>query len=243
MGHGHGSYLAATRHPLSCLMFLLPLMLAYEGGVLSMGGARPELLRNGADTWLRWGLETTGLPQAYGAPALILGIFLSWSWLRRDDRPEGVVPVCLGMAFESIGFALGLWGLSRQLGPWLDQLGIRLATGPAGSQAVQQVVTFVGAGIYEELIFRLLLCAALALFFQLLGMSRFLAMLMVAAASALIFSAAHHVGPYGEVFNRYIFVFRAVAGLYFAILYQLRGFGVAVGTHASYDVIVGVLMR
>ena len=29
---------------------------------------------------------------------------------------------------------------------------------------------------------------------------------------------------------------------YFALLYQLRGFGIAVGAHTGYDLLVGVLM-
>ena len=65
---------------------------------------------------------------------------------------------------------------------------------------------------------------------------------MTTFISAVLFAAAHHIGPYGEPFDRSVFLFRALAGLYFGLLYQLRGFGVAVGTHASYDVLVGVLM-
>ena len=61
--------------------------------------------------------------------------------------------------------------------------------------------------------------------------------------SALLFSAAHHVGPYGEAFNHSVFLFRTLAGLYFALLYQLRGFGIAVGTHTCYDVLVGVVVH
>ena len=51
-----GGYLSATRHPWSCLLFLVPLIVVYEAGVVWLGGPQPELLRNGADTWLRWGL-------------------------------------------------------------------------------------------------------------------------------------------------------------------------------------------
>src|SRR4051794_33770095 len=50
------SYVAATRHPWPCFLFLLPLLAAYEGGVLWVGGAQSEAFRNGADSWLRWGL-------------------------------------------------------------------------------------------------------------------------------------------------------------------------------------------
>ena len=63
------------------------------------------------------------------------------------------------------------------------------------------------------------------------------------AVSATVFAAAHNLGPYGEPFHARAFLFRALAGLYFALLYALRGFGIAVGAHAGYDVLVGVLVR
>ena len=40
----------------------------------------------------------------------------------------------------------------------------------------------------------------------------------------------------------YVFLFRMLAGIYFALLFRLRGFGIAVGTHAFYDIIVGVTL-
>ena len=55
-----------------------------------------------------------------------------------------------------------------------------------------------------------------------------------------MFSAAHHLGPYGQAYSNYLFLFRVMAGLYFAVLYELRGFGITVGTHACYNVMVSV---
>jgi hypothetical protein len=66
------------------------------------------------------------------------------------------------------------------------------------------------------------------------------AVTLAAAAAALAFAAAHHVGPYGEPVRPDYFVFRAAAGLYFTVLFVTRGFGIAVGAHAGYDVLVGV---
>jgi hypothetical protein len=37
-----------------------------------------------------------------------------------------------------------------------------------------------------------------------------------------------------------VFAFRVVAGLLFSVLYAVRGFGITVGTHACYDVLVGI---
>jgi hypothetical protein len=40
--------------------------------------------------------------------------------------------------------------------------------------------------------------------------------------------------------NTYVFLFRTMAGVYFALLFQFRGFAVAAGAHACYDVLVGL---
>jgi len=237
----HAGYLASTRHPWPCLLFLLPLLLAYEAGVLWLGGAQPEVLRNGADAWLRWGLDAFGLHQLYWAPVFIVVMFLGWSWTRRWDKPMRLAAVCRGMVVESLGFAGGLLGLSRALGFFLSDVGTHLSVGQDG-KGLGQIITFVGAGIYEEVLFRLLLFLGLGWLLRLADVSRLFSALVTMMASATLFAAAHHIGPYGEAFDRSVFLFRALAGFYFALLYQLRGFGIAVGTHTCYDVLVGVLM-
>lgn len=234
-------YLAATLHPWPCFLFLLPLLALYEAGVIWLGGPSPDALRNGADAWLRWSLQSFGLPHLYCAPLFLVLIFLGWSVARWRDRPGDPLGVWIGMAAESALFAVGLWVLSRNLGPVLDQLGVRL-TWSVSPRVTGQVITFVGAGIYEEAIFRLLLCVALRGLLMLAATPGWIAWPVVLIVSSLVFAAAHHIGPYGEPFQGYVFLFRSLAGLYFSLLYQTRGFGVAVGAHAGYDVIVGVLM-
>jgi hypothetical protein len=240
MGQAKGNYFAAARHPWPCFWFLLPLLAAYEGGVLWLGGSQPEMLRNGADTWVRWALQGVGLQQLYWAPIVLAFIFLVWCYARRKDRPGDLIGVTTGMAIESVVFALGLWGISRGLAPLLDRLGIRLDTAAPPSRLVGQIVTYVGAGIYEEVVFRLVLFALLDFVGRWAGLPRTLAFILAALASAGLFSAAHHIGPFGETFEGTIFLFRMLAGVYFAVLFRLRGFGIAVGTHALYDILVGV---
>lgn len=237
-------YLLATRHPWPCLVFLFPWLLVYEAGILWLGGTQPYALRNGADTWLRWLLEAFGLHQLYWAPALIVVVFTGWSWLRRGDRPGDVFNVWVGMTVESGVFALGLWGLSRGLGPMLHEFGIQLTVAaplaaPPRVEAAAQVLTFVGAGIYEEVLFRLLLFTGLLWLLRQIHLPPLIPAFLATMVSALLFSFAHHVGPGGERFDGYVFLFRTVAGMYFALLYLSRGFGVAVGAHACYDVLVG----
>lgn len=235
-------YFAATRHPWPCLLFLLPLLAAYEGGVLWLGGTHPEALRNGADTWLHWGLEAFGLSQLYWAPGLVGLVFVAWSWRRRADRPWETRAVLAGMALESLVFAGGLLILSRSLAPLLENLGIALDVPPPPNQMLANVITFVGAGIYEEILFRLILFRGMFWLVDRVDVPAPAVFPIAALGSALIFSAAHHAGPYGEAFDAYVFCFRALAGLYFTLLFQMRGFGIAVGAHAFYDVLVGVII-
>ena len=235
----HVHYLRATCHPWPCLLFLLPLLAAYEVGIVWVGGTQADALRNGADSWLHWAVDAFGLHQLYAVPVILALVFVVWSLLRRDDRPDDPIGVCLGMAIESLGFGLGLWALSRGIGPLLDALNVHLNTRSAGAEGVTQVVTFVGAGIYEELLFRLVLYSGLVGLLRRLQVPWLLTIPVAGAVSALLFAAAHHVGPYGEPFEEYAFLFRAVAGLYFAMVYQFRGFGIAVGAHALYDVLAG----
>src|SRR5262249_5598832 len=155
--------------------------------------------------------------------------------------------LCLGMAIESTVGALLLWGISRGLTPLLETLGVTLATpGPVldppvlNAAALGQVVTYVGAGIYEEVLFRLLLPGGLSAGLLRAQVPRRPALGLAALASALLFAAAHHVGPHGEPVDGFNFVFRVLAGLYFTLLFQFRGCGVAVGAHACYDVLVGI---
>jgi hypothetical protein len=235
-------YWKATRHPWPCLVFLIPLLVVYEVGVLWLGGAHPEAIRNGVDTWLHWSLEAAGLSELYWPPVLIVLVFLAWSWSRWPDRPRDLLGIGTGMGMESLVFAGGLFGLSRALGPILDSLGIPLALPGQTDQVVTQMVTFVGAGIYEEVLFRLGLFTGIAWLLRQAGIPALLAILVGAFGSSLIFSAAHHAGPQGETFDGYAFLFRTLAGLYFTGVFQLRGFGIAVGAHACYDVMVGVII-
>ncbi|MFM8273652.1 MAG: type II CAAX prenyl endopeptidase Rce1 family protein [Gemmata sp.] len=235
------SYLAATRHPWVCFLFLLPLVAAYEGGLYWLGGDQAARLRNGADAWLRWALEVFGARHALVAPAVVLGVLLVWSWWRWSDRPDDPVRALFGMAFESALFAVLLWQFSRNFGPILDGLGVKLQitvrTAPAA-----QVLTFIGAGIYEEVLFRLGLFGGLVLLLHAIRIPGVVAVPLAALAGALLFAAAHHIGPYGEPMRSDYFLFRSAAGLFFTGLFVGRGFGIAVGAHAGYDILVGVVV-
>lgn len=246
------SYWAVTRRPLPCLFFITPLLLAYELGVLWIGGPSAGALRTGADAWMRHGLAVLGLTDRWFPPLCLVLALLAWQALAAREWRFAPL-VLLGMAAESLVLAIALVGLSRlvdlgfenlERAPWLlSAPGGETATGPAAAVArpLAQWVGFLGAGVYEEALFRLLLVPLGFRCLRLLQAPPVLASTLAVTASALLFALAHHAGSPGETFTWFAFIFRWAAGVYFAWVFVLRGFGVAVGTHTAYDILVGAV--
>ena len=110
----------------------------------------------------------------------------------------------------------------------------------SGTGPFARLVAFCGAGIYEELLFRLMLLPVVCGLVRLTGLQKNWSIFLGVIVTSLLFSAAHYkvFGEYGEPFQWYSFTFRVFAGLFFGLLFLFRGFGVAVGAHAFYDVFV-----
>ena len=119
---------------------------------------------------------------------------------------------------------------------------------PKVHSLMTNIVTGVGAGIYEELVFRLILiCVLMVLFQDVIGLSRQNAIVLSVLMSAALFSAHHHIVwidgrlARSAPFHWTEFGFRTMAGVYFAILFAIRGFGITAGTHAFYDIIATIV--
>jgi membrane protease YdiL (CAAX protease family) len=96
----------------------------------------------------------------------------------------------------------------------------------------------IGAGLYEELLFRMLLIAVVHTLLVDVGkLSTWTGALIAVVISAVAFAWYHPLSGFTEAF------FFFVAGLYFGAIYVVRGFGIVVGVHAFYDVIVVTLMN
>lgn len=236
------SYWTVSRTPLTSLVFSLPLVAAYEGGVLLLGRGTP---RNGADVWLRHLLDGFGFGAYFLLPILMALGLLAWHHVAHD-RWRCSPGVLLGMAAESLLWAFVLIGLARlQERAWpLDsgwETAVRAAAAGPLAGLLERFVGYCGAGLYEEVLFRLLLLPAVIWLLGKAGLATAGAVLWGVVLTSLAFSAAHYVGPLGDSFALYSFVFRAIAGVFFSIVFLVRGFGIAAGTHATYDFLVGLL--
>jgi len=235
------SYWQVSRAPRYSLLFALPLLVFYQVlAVLLAHG--PRSVRNGADVILQ-GLFTA-VAGAWGPPLFMLCLIGGGLWLVvRDMHAHGSrlrASVFATMLGESVALAL-VFGLcvgtvtSGVLG--LLQM-LSIGAGAEGRiDAWTHLMVSLGAGIYEELLFRVLLVGALAAGARaLLGWRPMTAGVTATIIGAAIFSAFHYIGPYGDRLDVYSFVFRMIAGLFFSALYLVRGFGITAWTHALYDV-------
>lgn len=228
------TYWAISRTPLTSLVFSLPLVLAYEGGVLLLGHGSP---RNGADVWLRQLLDGLGFGAYFLLPILMVVGLLAWHHVAHD-RWHFSAGILLGMAAESLLWAFLLIGIAR-LQESLWPLAVEQGHGPMMG-LLARFVGFCGAGLYEEVLFRLLMLPAVIWLLERWGQTRLSAAISGMVLTSLLFSGAHYVGPLGDTFSLYSFTFRTLAGLFFSLVFLARGFGIVAGAHAAYDLLVGL---
>lgn len=223
------------------LVFALPLLLLYElleavAPMRVQGG----VVRNGADVIL-----TALFTSLFGVrgPLVFMGAVIGGALVLiwRDRRGAPVRMRLFGwMLAESTVLAL-LFGAVVGMAT-VQLLGSlrALAAGSAGlgGTPLERLTLSLGAGLYEELLFRVVLVALISNGLRLIGFSRLVGGSVAVVAGALLFSAFHYIGPLGEPLRLDSFVFRAIAGLAFSALYLTRGFGITAWTHALYDVAV-----
>jgi hypothetical protein len=239
------SYWSAVRAPRYSLLYALPLLAAYEGLAWAMGQTGYSGVRNGADVLLKSLFLSLGGRHGltlFTAAVLGTGVVLVIRDVRRNGLPRA--RFFGGMLTESVVYALALGTVASVLTTLLltGRLVILLAQGAGGSEMSHlafpvQLMVSLGAGIYEELLFRVVLVSALAALARTaFGWKSVPSGIFAAVVGALIFSGFHYVGPLGDPFQIGSFTFRAIAGLLFSGLYLLRGFGITAWSHALYDV-------
>jgi hypothetical protein len=234
------SYFALSRSPRYSVLFALPLLVAYEGLAAMLAQPGHEL-RNGADVMLRAAfIAVAGQrgPAIFMAVVILIGLYL----VVRDFRASrgNFSPLVFGgMLIESIALASAFGVVVGMATEKLIGSLQMLMIAPQGIQSMNwptRLMLSLGAGLYEELFFRVLLVTGLAAAARgLLGVGVRMANVLAVVIGAVIFSAFHYIGPFSDPFDLQSFTFRMLSGLAFSGLFVLRGFGVTAWTHALYD--------
>ncbi len=223
----------------------LPLLLIYEALVVFANQDALTQVRVGAEVWLKQLFALVGSAglAAFGGVVLLVGMAIFWH--ERRQRIPLRARYFLWMILESAVYAvLVAIIVSGIVGAILT---IALSSEPgAALQSVARMdlslklALSIGAGIYEELLFRVILVGGLYLLVRRVVPRRGAAYAIAAVVGAVLFSWVHYVGPYGDVFMIGSFLFRFFFGLILNLLFLLRGFGIAAWTHALYDVMLVV---
>jgi membrane protease YdiL (CAAX protease family) len=223
------NYLKKSERPLAGLLFLLPLILIHEIG-WRLSGSR--LL---AFQMLREFCDALGASGPF-IPALVLIVSLLGWHLARHDKWTVEVNTLAGMALESLLLALPLLALAVGMARWTWRPLLAGLMDPHSGQ----IVIALGAGIYEEMIFRLILITLLnILLIDLLKVPKMRGAVLMVLISGTAFAFYHYLGA--ERFSWRTCVFRTAAGIYFGAIFMCRGFGVTAGCHAIYDCMACVL--
>jgi hypothetical protein len=219
-----------TLHPINSLLLVAPLLLVFHVGVVVLGNH--NLL---APTDVYQMLRFFGATAWFLPPLLIVAVLLlqhftrhhRWRW---KLRPE----VLGGMVAESMGWMIPLL-VMNMVAP---RLAMQAQTQPAHELA-GRLVANIGAGVYEEFIFRLVLISLLMLIMvDLLSLDKELSAIIAVVLAGVAFSL-YHPWENGETFAK--FLFRSLAGVFLGTVYMLRGFGIAVGTHTAHNIMITLL--
>ncbi|MAB89390.1 MAG: hypothetical protein CMJ90_08030 [Planctomycetes bacterium] len=218
-------YLRESRRWETAVLLTAPLLVLYELGLLLFSDGS---VRNAADVILtRYLLRLDGRHAALIMNACVLMLFLVAAMRRERRATPGLLLLVMA---ESAVWAL----LLPFLGFLVDSLEALQAGG--ATEVLADLALGVGAGLYEELLFRLILVSVLYLVlhraFRFNELWSTATSVLVAAA---IFSWFHHWGALGEPWDAWRFVFRFLAGVVLGLLFVHRGLAVVCWTHALYN--------
>lgn len=225
----HSYYWAATHQPLYCLVFLLPFVLTYEFGALLL---RVSMLSNADLVAIQLVRALLGLfgASAVWLPGLALVLTLA-SWHILSGRPwrlRAWVPAVMlaeTLVLTAPLMALGLLPLQ--------------AVNPGGAALAERLVMALGAGIYEELVFRLGLISLLMLLLNdVTRLPHNVSIALSTVVAAGLFAWCHYPPVGLDVFTWGSFTLRFLAGAYLSLVFVGRGLGIAVGCHAAYNLLL-----
>ena len=209
----------------------LPLLVTYEI-LIVLSQSRYWGIRNAADVWIRTFLMAFDL-QAQHITFVLIGISLALIPIAKS-RARGIK---LKANYFALMFAECL-AFSLVLGVVLQSILrlVGLSSGGPGSGLMQNLALSVGAGLFEEIIFRVILLNLLYLLLSTLLRKKVVAAVVSVLLASFLFSLSHYVGTMADTWQLYSFMFRWVAGLLFTVLYFVRGFAITAYTHALYDI-------
>lgn len=220
----------SSRTPFYGLLSTIPLLLAYEFMTLFIGNYSDYSIRNFAEVIFKELLNQFGIHGTFAIALIIVCLTTLIFYLQDRKTLVFQFHYLFMIILEGALYAVIFGYLTSTVTSLLF-----LNMTPAGDRSLE-IMLSLGAGFYEELIFRVLLFSGSAYTLILLKMHPVKAWLLAAVFSSIIFSWCHYLN--GELFSFLSAFFRFFMAILLCILYKIRGFGVVAYTHAIYDLLV-----
>ncbi len=230
-------YTTLSQRPSYILAFLLPMIVYYE---IALYTADKNIQIKAHDALVRF-FERFDMPPTQG---LFLGgiaiiTILTIKHVMSNDRWSIEPRVIFGMVFESIILTLPLIAIGSVLA------GMSAAMNPSqliNLELSERIAVSLGAGLYEEFIFRWLLITGVhTLVCNVFKQSNLAGITSGIIISSITFAMYHDFPDFGTL-GVVALLFYGIAGVYLSLIYVNRGFGIAAGTHAAYDIVATTLL-
>jgi len=226
------SYREESRRLGLSILVVLPLVVLYQVGIVRSGSP----MRNLAEQWLAEPFSLIGVSGATLVNVAFLAALLYA--LHKLERTGPVSLAFMGaMVIEGALYGLLMFTVTVLPASYIyDLLGRALSVQDLPATAF---LLAIGAGVYEELLFRVGLVGGGSVLLQRLFLwNKLWSSVVMLVLSALLFSAAHHVTAGAEQFDLFVFIFRSLCGLFLGVVFIVRGPGIAIWTHVWYNMLV-----
>jgi len=227
------TYLKSSSHRFYGAVIALVMLILYE--ICIVWGGPSIIVRNAPEAWLRLTLNFFGISHYYISFLMVTIFILAIPVFYRSglDVDKKILPL---MVIESI-----IWGVFSGIFIQMMIANLFFSSGGMTNSIVRNIGLAIGAGLFEELFFRVILTTSLIWILVKAIKVKWISISIAVVLASFLFSLAHYVGNAADVFELYSFLFRFFAGMWFTTLYALRGFAVVCMTHAFYDILVIML--
>tara|TARA_X000001036_G_C20546924_1_gene752701 strand:+ start:137 stop:853 length:717 start_codon:yes stop_codon:yes gene_type:complete len=227
-------YISLSKNDFYSLVIITPLFILYQILGFFNNYESHFIVKNSADVFIKNFFQS--FDPLYGDFAyLICFIFIALFIVLKNRElfmsSEIKLLFLFGMLLESLIHSISLLVIMSLVYEILP-LSISLFS----NGIIEGVYLSIGAGIWEELLFRYVLITTLLFVFNkaMYDFSNFSYLVIIVVTSAL-FSYYHFLGIDPELISLSVFIYRFIAGIILAIIFIFRGLGIAAYTHTFYD--------
>jgi len=229
------SYFSNSKNILVSLIFISPFILIYELICFFYFHGSNYQIRNSADVIIRDFFTIFGSFSDELYSITLFAILLVIYFVNKSSNNFFLIKYkyLLLMFIEGIVFGLLLLLLLNDISV------LYISENLYQSNLLLNLYLCIGAGIWEEILFRLLLFSSLYKILKtFLKEQDVFPLFLSILVSSIIFSLFHYIGTNADIFDFNTFTIRMLGGFFLSLLYHYRGFGISVISHISYDFIL-----